>query len=203
MIQRFIAAVFFIILVAVFIGCSGDKPRSKLPSDAVILAFGDSLTDGKGVERKYSYPSVLAELTGLRVINAGVSGEVTKDGLQRLPGVLRSTSPHLLVLLEGGNDILRNQQASDIKKNIAQMIELAQTSGIEVILLGVPKKSLFSSSAPLYRELAQEYDVIFDEKLIATLLRSRQYKSDAIHFNKAGYRVMAENIEQLMSDHGL
>ena len=86
---------------------SGDVKVARLPVGATVLAFGDSLTSGVGVSKTESYPSVLARMTGLNVINAGVSGELTQEGLGRLPALLDEISPNLLILAEGGNDILR------------------------------------------------------------------------------------------------
>ena len=182
-------------------GCGGDA-LSPLPDDGVILAFGDSLTAGVGVSAARSYPSVLAELTGLRVVNAGVSGEVTAAGLRRLPGELSRATPNLLILLEGGNDILRNGSSTSTKANLAAMIEIAQASGTEVVLIGVPEKNLFSSSAPYYEQLASEYSVVFAPKIVARLLRSPAMKSDPIHFNEHGYRALAEAIHELLVDNG-
>lgn len=105
-------------------------------------------------------------------------------------------------LLEGGNDILRNKSAQNIKQNLAAMIELAQSNGVQVGLIGVPEKKLFSKVAPLYEELAEQYNVAFADDLLADLLRENKYKSDAIHLNSQGYRVMAESIYQLLVKHG-
>jgi acyl-CoA thioesterase-1 len=93
--------------VLLLTGCS-DPKLSEIPRNATILAFGDSLTVGVGASYAESYPVVLTELSGRKVINAGVSGETTTQGLQRLPGLLEQHEPELVLLLEGGNDILRN-----------------------------------------------------------------------------------------------
>jgi lysophospholipase L1-like esterase len=182
-------------------GCEQPK-LAPLPAEGTILAFGDSLTSGVGADQSSSYPGVLAQLSGLRVINAGISGEVTADGLARLPETIDQTTPDLLILLEGGNDILRNQDLEATKRNLASMIELAQSRGVEVVLIGVPAKSLFSSAASFYAELAEDYQLVFEESLIASLLRKSAYKSDAIHFNQQGYRVMAEAIHELLVVNG-
>jgi lysophospholipase L1-like esterase len=188
-------------ILALF-ACSGDVKVARLPVGATVLAFGDSLTSGVGVSKTDSYPSVLARLTGLNVINAGVSGELTQEGLGRLPALLDETSPNLLILAEGGNDILRGYDLARTRNNLASMIEKAQERYIPIILLGVPEKNIFSSSAPLYRELAEEYQVVFDGDLLSGLLKSTAHKSDAIHFNEAGYRLMAEGIHELLIDSG-
>ena len=191
-----------ILLACVFLqGC--EQPRlAPLPSDATILAFGDSLTQGVGADESNSYPHVLARLSGVRVVNAGVSGEVTEQGLKRLAEILKETTPDLLILIEGGNDILRNKDPALIEKNLAGMIELAQSRGVAVVLIGVPAKRLFSDAAPFYADLAERYQLVYEDDLIASLLRERGYKSDAIHFNEQGYRMMAEAIHQLLVDNG-
>lgn len=180
------------------IGCSEDTGLNPLPADATILAFGDSLTEGYGVSRDQSYPAILQGMSGYSVINAGISGEITLNGKKRLPDVLAETQPDLVVLIEGGNDILRNLNLTETKNNLAAMIEMIEARDIQVVLIGVPEKNLFSNSAPFYQELADQYEIAFDGSLIASLLRNPRYKSDPIHFNAAGYRKMAEEILRII-----
>lgn len=192
-----------VLLLAILLlaGCS--KPGlSPIRHDGKILAYGDSLTQGVGADWSTSYPAVLEVISGHVVINAGVSGETTTEGLTRLPRVLSESNPDLMILLEGGNDIIRNIPPLAIKANLAAMIEIAQAANVQVVLLGVPKKSVFASIAPLYGELASEYGLVFEEELVSDLLRSPDYKSDPIHLNATGYRVLAESINELLQSRG-
>ena len=197
MIKRLFAGLLLLLLS----GCGSSK-LEPLETGAVILAFGDSLTAGVGTDKQFSYPSVLERLSGIRVVNAGISGETTAEGLRRFSSVLNQHSPDLLILIEGGNDILRNNNKAETKQNLEQMIQLAMARNIQVVLLGVPEKSLFSSSAPFYAELAEKYDLVFDGKIIGSLMRSPSKKSDAVHFNREGYYEMADTIYDLLRDNG-
>lgn len=190
-----------VFLALVLVGCSGPNLDS-LSNDDVVVAFGDSLTEGVGTNEQNSYPSVLSRLTNLEVINAGVSGETTSEGLVRLPEVINEYDPSLIVLLEGGNDILRGHDYKTIESNLDKMIQFALDRNIPVVLIGVPEKRLFSSSAPFYGDLAEKYSLVFDDELIGSLMRSPSMKSDPIHFNKAGYAELAKGIHELLSDHG-
>lgn len=184
------------------VACSEPPILKALPDDAVILAFGDSLTSGVGADSGASYPDRLSKLSGYEVVNAGVSGETTSQGLARLPSELARYQPDLVILAEGGNDILRNRPSAEIKANLSQMIELINASGAQVVLLGVPEKSIFSDSAPLYQELADDYQIAFDASIIAELLRDSSMKSDPVHFNNAGYLALAEQILDLLQAEG-
>lgn len=199
--NKFIQAILLTIFLLALNGCNSPD-LALLESDAVILAFGDSLTVGVGTTEQNSYPSVLAELSGLNIINSGVSGETSDIGLKRLPDELDRVNPDLLILIEGGNDILQNRKQSEIKKNLGDMIESANNRGVPVVLIGIPEKNLFSDSAPFYQELADQYQLVFDGSLIGDLQRSPQLKSDHIHFNKKGYRKMAESIYKLLRENG-
>jgi len=191
-------SVFLLFLTA----CSDNNKLTPLSGDSTILAFGDSLTYGVGAKDGTAYPEALSDLTGLKVINAGKSGETTSQGVLRFQGALEEYSPELVVLLEGGNDILRNHSASVTKVNLSTMIELAQAQGIGIVLVGVPKKSLFSNSAPLYEEIAERYDLAFEGELLSDLLRSPKYKADPIHLNSEGYQKLAEGIYQVLIEEG-
>ncbi len=192
-----------VFVALVLSGCGEPAPQlGEIPADGTILAFGDSLTLGVGTDRASSYPTVLAKLSGRRVINSGVSGETTAAGLDRLPDVLRETAPDVLILLEGGNDILRGRDYADIRRDLDAMLELAQRQDVPVVLIGVPEKSLFSDAAPFYAELADKYQLVYTDGLIGPLLRKPAYKSDPIHLNKQGYRALAESIHELLVSSG-
>lgn len=181
--------------------CGGSQLEALGPGDR-ILAFGDSLTVGVGASDNAAYPAVLQQLTGIDVINAGVSGETSAEGRQRLPAVLDRYQPDLVILCHGGNDFLRRQNTTAIKANLAAMIELMQTRGIQVVLIGVPEPGIFLSSADLYDELAKQYDIPIDNDTMADLQGNASLKSDRVHLNSTGYRQFAEAVSALLRDAG-
>ena len=201
MLRKKYLTLFLFIITALLTACS-DKPLQAVSASDSILAYGDSLTAGYGATSEYSYPSVLAELSGRLVINAGISGETTSQGLARFSDVLDKHNPKLIILLEGGNDILQNLSLAETKTNLSLMLQEAQARNISVVFLGVPEKNLFSSAAPFYNELAEEHDVVFAKDLVAKLLKSPRLKSDSIHLNADGYRKMAEEIHDILKDNG-
>ena len=188
----------WLVLLALFVACGEGPQLRPLVAGDVILAFGDSLTHGTGVEPSKSYPSVLAELTGLRVVNAGVPGEQTARGLARLPGLLEEHAPRLVVLCHGGNDFLRRTQRHRTRENLRAMIQLIRAARADVVMLGVPRPGIFLSSADLYGELAAELSVPIDTEVLPELEARREYKSDQVHLNAAGYRQLAIAVHALL-----
>lgn len=186
------------------IACNKDTPTlSKLPDDAVILAFGDSLTYGTGATAEHDYPAVLTALSGREVINEGVPGEISREGLQRLPPLLDEYQPHLLILIHGGNDILRQINPEETRANLTAMIAAAKQRNIPVVMLGVPKFGLILlHSAEIYAELAQSEHVPIDLETLPSILSTNELKSDAVHPNDQGYQKLAENIAGLLREQG-
>lgn len=179
------------------------QPYSPLKQDAVILAFGDSLTYGYGVKSGFSYPSQLAAKTGLKVINAGISGEESSEGLQRLQGVLKQ-NPDIVILCHGGNDILRKHSLLQLKNNLLAMIDMIHKNGAKVLLVGVPDFGwLGFNTLPLYNEVAKERDVIFEEDTLGLIEADTALKSDRIHPNEKGYEMMADAFIEVLTDNGL
>lgn len=185
--------------VLLLLAACGKTPQfEKLPNDAVILAFGDSLTFGTGATPETSYPAVLEQLIGRRVVAAGVPGEVTAEGLERLSDVLEEEQPKLLILCHGGNDLLRKTGNAQAEANLRAMIALAKAKGIQVLMVAVPKPGLTLSAPAYYEKIAEELNLPIETSVLRNILSSSNLKSDQIHPNAAGYRKMAEAIAELL-----
>ncbi|MGA2526457.1 MAG: GDSL-type esterase/lipase family protein [Smithellaceae bacterium] len=203
--KRYNALVSLLLVIIIGVGLTACSSPAKLPhlaDDAVIVAFGDSLTFGTGVEPAQSYPAVLEKMIGRRVVNAGVPGEVTVDGLSRLPEILEREKPALLLLCHGGNDQLRRLNQQQAANNIREMIRLAQKRRIALVLIAVPGPGLSLSPPSMYREIAKELSIPIEEETLSTVLADSSLKSDYIHPNVAGYRCLAESIVALLKKSG-
>jgi len=185
-------------LVAALAGCGKSPQLAPLARDAVVLAFGDSLTYGTGAGDAQSYPAQLEQLIARRVVRSGVPGEVTAAALARLPGALEAHAPRLLILCIGGNDFLRNLSKSAAAQNVRAMVALAKARGIDVVLVGTPEKGITVTPPAFYAEIAEAYDIPYEGKVIGQVLRDSALKSDPIHPNADGYRLIAERIAALL-----
>ncbi len=193
------------LLVAALLLAAGCGEQAKLPRlapDAVLLAFGDSLTFGTGAREEESYPAQLQQLIGRRVVRAGVPGEVTASGLERLPSALDEHQPRLLLLCHGGNDFLRRQPKKQAAENLRAMIRLAKSRGVEVVLMGTPEPGFTVTPPEFYAEIAKEFRIPYEGDVIGKILKSESLKSDTIHPNAQGYRLMAERLAELLRKSG-
>lgn len=196
-------AFLFITTALMLIACGSATPQLKpLSPGDVIVAFGDSLTYGTGASVETAYPAMLEKMTGIKVVNEGVPGEETADGLKRIGSVLDKDHPRLVILCLGGNDQLRKRPLEQIKTNLKNIIQLIHNSGADVILIASPIISWNLSVPDLYAELGDEMNIPVDTTTLATLLRQPEMKSDYIHFNAAGYKAMAESIDSMLKKVG-
>lgn len=191
-------------LAALVLAACGQKvPKvPQLDAGAVVLAFGDSLTYGTGASRQEAYPAVLERLISRKVVGAGVPGETSEEGLRRLPGVLEEVRPQLLVLCHGGNDFLRKMGEETAAANVREMIRLAQSRGVAVVLLATPKPGFGTSKVKFYEEIAKELAIPVESDILADVLGSRSLKSDLVHPNAKGYEKIAEAVAELLEDAG-
>lgn len=192
---------FFIILL--IFSCNEKAVKLKqLSENDIILAFGDSLTYGVGAEKSESYPAVLANLAKRTVIESGVQGETTEEGLIRLKDVLEKYNPSLVILCEGGNDMLRQMDLDKTKENLRAMVKMIKEKGSDVILIGVPKPGFIISVPDFYKEIADEFNIPYEGKVLKSILTNNRLKADPIHPNKEGYRELAESIYKIMKKNG-
>lgn len=183
-------------------GCGSEPRLPPLAVDATVLAFGDSLTHGTGASAGEDYPAQLQMQIGRRVINAGVPGETSADGLARLPRALEEHRPALVILCLGGNDFLRQLDPALTRANLDRMIAMIRAGGIPLVLVAVPQAKLLGSNDPVYDELARQHKLVIEDEVLDDVLHDRDLKSDPIHPNALGYRRMAEALAELLKERG-
>ena len=192
-----------LVLAAALGACGGKTPQlHKLGPGDVIVAFGDSLTYGTGAAEHESFPAVLAQLTGRTVVRAGVPGEVTAQGLERLPAVLDEHRPKLVIVCLGGNDMLRQVGEAEITANLRAILRKIKDSGAQAVLVGVPRPALLTSAPKFYAEIATEFGIPYESAAVTSVLYKSELRSDPIHPNAQGYRKIAEALAELLRKAG-
>ena len=185
---------------AVLLGACGKKAASAsaIPAGATVLALGDSLTQGVGASAETSFPALLAERSGWKVVNAGVSGETSSQIAARLPALLEEHHPALVVLCAGGNDWLRRNSAQAAQTEIARMLQLCKSQGVPVLLVAVPEMSLGAALTgrlkdhPIYADLAKAEKVPLLADAWSEVLGNSAMRADQVHANAAGYARFTE-----------
>lgn len=191
-----------LMLVVTLSGCGEEARLPPLADNAVILAFGDSLTAGNGAPEAGSYPAQLSRQINRSVINAGVSGEESAAGRRRLAALLDEHRPQLLLLCHGGNDLLRKRPITQLEDNLAAMIAMARDRGIDVVLLGVPAPGIFLSPEDVYERVAEATGVPYIPDAITDVLSEPGLKSDTVHPNERGYGEIADTVAAALRDFG-
>lgn len=198
-------SVFIVVLLILFgIRLVQEPKMTPLKSTDTVLAIGDSLTYGFMVAPKHSYPYWLSKMSGHPVINAGINGETSSEGLARLPKLLKDPSVKLMILCLGANDILQGKSIAALKKNLKEMIHMAKEKEIRVLLVSVPNFTLIGlSDMDIYEEIAKEEHVILAPNILADILKQPSLKIDQVHPNASGYEQMSKMIYARLKDVGL
>jgi acyl-CoA thioesterase-1 len=216
---RFTSFISFIFLAAfvgacsdssVFSGRTYDTERPLVYPDVAksrpkILAFGDSLTAGFGLAETESYPYLLQERLrsegfDYEVLNAGVSGDTTLGGLERIDWALEQDDLEILILELGANDLMRGIPVKKIEANLDQMLVKAKAKNVKVLLCGMFAPPNAGADyqrdfMSIFPDLATKHNVAYLPFLLEGIALKRELnQADGIHPNAAGTKIMADNI---------
>ncbi|QQS41126.1 MAG: arylesterase [Acidobacteriota bacterium] len=170
-----------------------------------IVAFGDSLTAGFGLTEQESYPYLLQkrlEKDGFNyeVVNAGISGDTSLGGLERIDWVLGEKNVEILILELGANDLLRNVPVEKMKENLDRIIRKAKAKNVEVLFCGMLAPPAVGEEyqreyVNAFADLATEHDVPFVPFLLENVALNKELnQADGIHPNAKGTVIMTDNI---------
>ena len=171
-----------------------------------IVALGDSLTAGYGLEAGEDFASKLQEALiadgiNVKVDNAGVSGDTTAGGLARVDWAIQgNTTPNLVIVALGANDMLRGIDPAVTKKNLSAILDKLATKNIPSLLVGMKSATnmgpIFSRNFDkIYTEVAREHNVpLYPFFLQDVAMKSDLNLADGMHPNQKGIAVMVRNI---------
>ncbi|WP_420854496.1 arylesterase [Shewanella zhuhaiensis] len=164
-----------------------------------ILILGDSLSASYGMEENQGWINLMRpKLQGHTLVNGAVSGETSAGGLRRLPGLLESAKPSVVFVMLGGNDGLRGFSPVELKKNLTKIIDLAQSSGANVLLSEVMVPTNYGpryakAFAQVYAELGQRDGVTLMPFFMTQIVtRPELMQRDGIHPNQAAQGEIAD-----------
>jgi acyl-CoA thioesterase-1 len=213
------ALVCFIFLVATATACSTMAVKNPSNSNAKkplatpqitsnkpkIVAFGDSLTAGFGLAEKESYPYLLQEKLkadgyDYEVINAGVSGDTSIGGLERIDWTLEQENAQILILELGANDLLRGIPVARMKENLSRIIQKAKAKKVKVLFCGMFAPPTMGAEyqrdfMKAFPDLATEHEVEYLPFLLDSVATDKKLNQpDGIHPNAEGEKIMTDNV---------
>ncbi len=172
------------------------------PKNEKIVAFGDSLVFGVGATKGNDFVSLLGDTVGNDIINLGVSGDTTEDGVLRMQEVLKE-DPGIVILLLGGNDYLRRIPEEKTRENLETLIKAFTTNGSVVVLLGVRGGVLIDGREEVYRDLSEQYGTVYVEDVLDGVFLKPELMFDGIHPNDGGYAIIAERLYEVFKEENL
>lgn len=179
-------------------GKAEHKIRNVPLSVSRIVCFGDSLTYGIGASTGLDYPSRLAEMTGIEVINSGVSGDTTERGLARLKEDVIDYEPDVVLITLGGNDLKNRVEKNAARENLINIIKNIQDAGALVIIGGLDIPIYGRGFSEMFESVARETGAVLIPNIFKGIFGKRSLMSDTIHPNDNGYKIMTSYFYQAL-----
>ena len=197
---------FYVLVFLALLGFLGYRSFSSSPkpvknfstSGENIICFGDSLTYGTGATQGMDYPSQLATMVSIPVINKGVPGDTTSSALTRLDRDVLPQSPRIVLITLGGNDLKNGVPKDMVFQNLKTIIESIQAKGALVIVGGVDIPLWGRGFGEGYEEVCRKTEAILIPNILDGVMGNSKLMSDPIHPNDAGYTAVAEKFHKAL-----
>lgn len=192
--QKIILICGIILVVASFFFFKPSVKITNYPSSGdSVIAFGDSLIEGVGSTGDGDLVSVLSKKIGEPIVNLGIAGNTTAQGLARVERI-EEYKPKAVIVLLGGNDFLRKVPKEETFKNLDAIVTRIQNMGAVVVLLGVQGGVLGDPYKEEFESLAKRKGAVYVPNILKGLIGRSEYMADAVHPNNVGYAKIAERV---------
>jgi len=188
-----IATLFLIAATAVVIFFKPSKITNYPSQGNAIIMFGDSLTVGIGASEGNSLPELLSKKINQPIINMGMRGETSRDGLMRVK-TDTDEHPRVVLVLFGGNDYLQEVPSGETFKNIDAIVTKIQQSGAVVVLLGIQGGILSDPYESEFKKIAKNRGALYVKNVLDGIIGNEDLMFDEVHPNDKGYALIAKKI---------
>jgi lysophospholipase L1-like esterase len=194
------AATALLAILAIWLARGGESGPARPTAGDQVIAFGDSLVQGVGASPGHDLASILSRRLGVPIVNAGRSGDTTDAALARLDAAVLSRRPRVVLVLVGGNDLLRRVPPDETLENLEAMVTRIRDRGAAVVLATVDVAFFTRSRDDEYATLAARTGSALVPGILDGILGRRDLMADAIHPNDRGYAIMADRLEPVLRD---
>ena len=195
-------AIFFIFLFSLFLlfaGCAKKEIANIDSQGENIICLGDSITFGYGVAPGEDYPTLLSPMLSRPVINAGVDGDTSVDALKRIDADVLSKNPVLVIIEFGGNDFIKKIPLAETVENVREIASKVQAQGGMVAIADISAGMFLKDYRSAFSRLAKEKQAIFIPGVLSGIITNPNLKSDFMHPNSEGYRIVAQRIYRVIA----
>ncbi len=191
--QKIIGIIVVVAIIIFFIFIRPSKITNYPSEGSSVIIFGDSLAFGTGSTNGNDMASLLSKEIGSSIINMGVPGETSTQGLARVSSVVEQ-NPKVVLVLFGGNDFLQKIPSSVTFNNIDTIVTEIQKSGAVVVLLGIQGGVFNDPYDTEFEKIVKKRGTLHVSNVLDGLIGDREFMSDAVHPNDAGYKKIVERI---------
>lgn len=196
-------------LALVLAAACSSPAEAPLARGATVIVLGDSLTAGYGLTPAQSWVAHLGSTSGWKMVNGGVSGETSAQGMARLPALLEEHRPAAVFIALGGNDFLQKIPSIELRANLIAIAGQVRRAGARPVLVAVPAPSVagavFRNLADheIYAAVARDVKLPLLDEAISEVLSRPEWKLDALHPNAEGHRELADRMVKKLRTLGL
>lgn len=189
---------FFIVLFLFCLCACAEKDITNYPPKAgPIIAFGDSITYGYDVSAQEAYPALLAKMWDREVINLGVSGDTSLNGLARKEE-LKSLEPSFVLIEFGGNDFLKKVPREQTQKALEDLVDYIHSIGAVAVLVDTGGPGPMKTYTKINKKIAKEKNTLYINGIMDGIFTDRSLKADQIHPNQKGHQIIAQRINKAL-----
>ncbi len=178
------------------LGCTKKEIKNVNSQGKNIICFGDSITFGYGVKPGEDYPTALAKLVSIPVLNMGIDGDTTNEAVRRVNSDVLDRDPYIVIIEFCGNDFLRKVPIEVTVNNIREMVNQIQGKGAMVTIVDVSAGMFLKEYHSVFAQLAKETNCIFVPGVLGGIITNPSMKSDFMHPNGNGYKIIAQKVYQ-------
>jgi acyl-CoA thioesterase-1 len=194
---RRIKYILFLTLSSLFFaigGCARKEVTNINSQGKNIICFGDSITFGYGANPGEAFPDALSKMINIPVVSSGLDGDTSTTALMRLKTDVLDREPLLVIIEFGGNDFLRKISMEETTRNIEEMIKQIQAHGAMTAIADISVGIIMGDYGKEFKHLCKKYNAIYIPSLFKGIITNPSLKSDFIHPNAEGYKVIAQRI---------